>query len=66
VGYPSLTNHNRTEGLNNLEFGVDVDVIQWYEASSKTWNSMDQDDSFVPGRGYWIHSRVEAGWEMPI
>jgi parallel beta-helix repeat protein len=66
VGYPSLTNHNRTVGLNNLEFGVDVDAIQWYDTPTKTWHFMDQDDSFVPGRGYWVHSKVEAGWEVPL
>jgi parallel beta-helix repeat protein len=66
VGYPSLTNHNRTVGLNNLDFGADVDAIQWYDASTKTWHFMDQDDSFVPGRGYWVHSKVEAEWEVPL
>jgi parallel beta-helix repeat protein len=66
VGYPSLTNHNRTVGLNNLEFGLDVDAIQWYDTPTKTWHFMDQDDPFVPGRGYWVHSRVEAGWEVPL
>jgi parallel beta-helix repeat protein len=66
VGYPSLTNHNRTTGLNNLEFGVDVDAIQWYDTPTKTWHFMGQDDPFVPGRGYWMHSRVEVGWEVPL
>jgi parallel beta-helix repeat protein len=66
VGYPSLTNHNRTVGLNNLEFGTDVDAIQWFDASTKTWHFMGPDDPFVPGRGYWVHSKVEAGWEVPL
>jgi parallel beta-helix repeat protein len=66
VGYPSLTNHNRTVGLNNLEFGVDVDAIQWFDATSKTWHVMDLDDPFVPGRGYWVHSKVDASWEVPM
>jgi parallel beta-helix repeat protein len=66
VGYPSLSNHNRSEGLNNLEFGLDVDAIQWYNTPTKTWHFMDQDDVFVPGRGYWMHSKVEVGWEVPL
>jgi parallel beta-helix repeat protein len=66
VGYPSLTNHNRTIGLNNLEFGVDVDAIHWFDASAKTWHFMDQDDVFIPGRGYWVHSKVETTWDVPL
>jgi parallel beta-helix repeat protein len=66
VGYPSLSNHNRTVGLNNLTFDTYVDCIQWYDASSRTWHFMDQDDLFVPGRGYWMHSKVEAEWEVPL
>jgi hypothetical protein len=66
VGYPSLTSRNRTFGLNNLEFGTDVDAIQWYDTPTKTWHFMDQDDIFVPGKGYWVHSKVEAGWEVPL
>jgi parallel beta-helix repeat protein len=66
VGYPSLSNHNRTVGLNNLTFDTYVDCIQWYDASSRTWHFMDQDDLFVPGRGYWMHSKVEAEWEVTL
>ncbi|UCG69042.1 MAG: right-handed parallel beta-helix repeat-containing protein, partial [Thermoplasmata archaeon] len=28
VGYPSVTNHNRSDGLNNLTFGQEIDLIQ--------------------------------------
>jgi parallel beta-helix repeat protein len=66
VGYPSLTSRNRTEGLNNLEFGVDVDVIQWFDAANKAWYSMGPNDSFVPGRGYWMYSNIDSGWEVPL
>jgi parallel beta-helix repeat protein len=66
VGYPSLTIHNRTNGLNTLEFGKDVDCIQWYDSSTKTWHFMGPEDVFVPGRGYWIHSKVEKDWEVPV
>jgi parallel beta-helix repeat protein len=66
VGYPSLSTHNRTIGLNNLTFDTHVDCIQWFDASTKTWHFMDQDDNFVPGRGYWVHSKVEIEWEVPL
>jgi parallel beta-helix repeat protein len=66
VDYPSLTSYNRTEGLNNLTFGQDVDLIQWYNASTQTWHDMDENDYFVPGRGYWIHAKVDCEWEVPL
>ncbi|UCG68197.1 MAG: right-handed parallel beta-helix repeat-containing protein [Thermoplasmata archaeon] len=66
VGYPSLTSYNRSDGLNNLTFGQDVDLIQWYNASTKTWHDLDENDYFVPGRGYWVHAQAECEWEVPL
>jgi hypothetical protein len=66
VGYPSLTSHNRTNGLNNILYGPDVDCIQWYDASTKSWHFMDPDDPFLPGRGYWVHSKAETVWDVPL
>jgi parallel beta-helix repeat protein len=66
VGYPSLRSNNRTTGLNNLEFYADVDSIQWYDTATQTWHFMSSDDYFVPGRGYWVHSLLDATWEVPI
>jgi hypothetical protein len=66
VGFPSLTSYNRTVGLNNLTFDTHVDCIQWYDAGTKTWYFMDQDNFFVPGRGYWVHSKVDVEWEVPL
>jgi parallel beta-helix repeat protein len=66
VGYPSLTNHNRTVGLNNLLFNQDVNAIQWFDASTKSWHFMGPDDSFEVGRGYWIHSKVNTNWVVPL
>jgi parallel beta-helix repeat protein len=66
VGYPSLSSHNRTTGLNNLTFDTHVDCIQWYDAGTKTWHFMGPDDSFVPGIGYWVHSKVDVEWEVPL
>jgi parallel beta-helix repeat protein len=66
VGYPSLMGYNRTVGLNNLEFGTEVDSIQWFDGAKKTWHDIGPDDYFIPRRGYWIHSKVDAGWEVPL
>jgi hypothetical protein len=66
VGYPALRSYNRSLGLNNLTFGTHVEAIQWYDAATQTWHFMDQDDYFVPGRGYWVHSKVETSWEVPL
>jgi parallel beta-helix repeat protein len=66
VGYPSRTSYNRTDGLNNLTFGKEVDLIQWFDPSTKTWHDMDEDDYFVIGRGYWIHAKTECEWEVPL
>lgn len=66
VGYPSLTSYNRTVGLNNLTFGQEIDLIQWYDPSTQTWHDMEEDDYFVKGRGYWIHAKTEYEWEVPL
>jgi subtilisin-like proprotein convertase family protein len=66
VGYPSFTFHNRTEGLNNVQFGTDVDVVKWYDVTSGSWHFMGEDDVFAPGRGYWVHSLKEITWEVPL
>jgi hypothetical protein len=66
VGYPSNSVVNRSEGLNNLIYGTHVDTIQWYSANSDTWHFMGPDDEFVPGRGYWIHTKYVLWWEVPL
>ena len=66
VGYPSLTSYNRTDGLNNLIFGQDVDKIQWYDAKNKLWYEMEESDYFMMGRGYWVHSVGEYTLEVPL
>ncbi len=66
VGYPSLTSYNRTDGLNNTEFGTHINVIYWYDASSRTWHNMQKSDRFERGRGYWVHAREEVVWQVPL
>jgi parallel beta-helix repeat protein len=66
VGYPSTSNRTRDVGLNNIIFGSDVDSIQTHDAVTQQWKELEDSDSFVPGRGYWMHSKVEVGWEVPL
>ncbi len=66
VGYPSNTNYNRTEGLNNLIFGSEVDAIWTYNATTQTWKEITASDYFEVGRGYWIHSKVTKTWIVPL
>jgi hypothetical protein len=66
VGYPSLTSYNRTDGLNNTEFGTYINVIYWYDAFTRTWYTMQESDHFERGRGYWVHSKVNITWNVPL
>jgi hypothetical protein len=66
IGYPSLTNHNRTAGLNNLLFDSDINAIQWFDSTTKTWHDLGLGDSFEIGRGYWFHAKSDCVWEVPL
>lgn len=67
VGYPSLSNKNRTEALNNIHFGTDVDSIWTYDTAAQVWMELDEPaDCFEVGRGYWIHSKVTIAWDVPL
>jgi hypothetical protein len=66
VGYPSLTNYNRTDGLNNLVFDNHVDSIWSYNNSIQRWEEVGPSDYFEIGRGYWIHAKKKCVWEVPL
>jgi parallel beta-helix repeat protein len=66
VGYPSLSNKNRTDALNNIDFGSDVDAIWVHNATTQTWKEITVSDNFEVGRGYWIHSKVTKTWIVPL
>lgn len=66
VGYPSLSNKNRTAALNKITFGTDVDVIMTYNSTIQEWEVLDENDFFELGRGYWIHSLEEITWEVTL
>jgi parallel beta-helix repeat protein len=66
VGYPSLSNRNRTAALNNINYGSDVDAIWTFNAATQTWQEIGPSDQFELGRGYWIHSKVTKVWDVPL
>lgn len=66
VGYPSLTNRNRTAALNNITFELEVDAIWTFDASTQKWKEIGPSDYFELGRGYWIHATQECVWEVPF
>jgi parallel beta-helix repeat protein len=66
VGYPSLTNKNRTNALNNLTCGIHIDSIWTFDAKYQKWEKIKESDYFEVGRGYWIHAKNDCVWEVPL
>jgi hypothetical protein len=66
LSYPSLNCYNRTDALNNIDFGTDVDAIWTFNAKTQIWVKINELDYFETGRGYWIHSKVEIVWNVPL
>jgi hypothetical protein len=66
VGYPSLSNKTRDIALNNLTFDSEVNAIWTYNASSQLWKQLGEFDYFERGRGYWIHTKTDCVWEVPL
>ncbi|UCE39243.1 MAG: right-handed parallel beta-helix repeat-containing protein [Thermoplasmata archaeon] len=66
VGYPSLNNRDRTAALNNIDFPSDVNAIWTYDSARQRWEKMGPSDGFEIGRGYYVHSKNEVVWEVPL
>jgi len=66
VGYPSLSNKNRTAALNNLTFGVEVDAVWTFNNANKNWEEVKAGDYFEGGRGYWVHAVQACVWEVGV
>jgi hypothetical protein len=66
VGYPSLTSYNITKGLNKINFTIEVDAIWTFDSLTQKWEHLDEFDYFEPGKGYYIHSKIETTWEVPL
>ncbi len=66
VGYPSLSNKNRTNALNNLTFDTHVDAIWTFDSKYQKWMEIKENDYFEVGKGYWIHAKSDCVWEVPL
>ncbi len=66
VGYPSTTHRLRDDALNNLGFGSDVDVVQYYDSQSQTFRNLEENEYMEPGMGFWIHATTDSVWEVPL
>jgi parallel beta-helix repeat protein len=66
VGYPSLSNKNRTEALNNLTFDQDVDAIWTFDSKTQKWKEIGESEYFEIGRGYYIHVISKCLWDVPL
>ncbi|UCG68823.1 MAG: hypothetical protein JSV09_13655, partial [Thermoplasmata archaeon] len=68
VGYPSLSNKDRTSALNNIHFLDDVDYIFAFDGATKTWDEIGELDFFEIGKGYWFHviRDYDIVWEVPL
>jgi cysteinyl-tRNA synthetase len=66
VGYPSATVRSRYDTLNNLDFIRDLNIIQSWNNTDKTWHEMTSYDYFEPGRGYWFHAKRDMTWNLPL
>jgi hypothetical protein len=66
VGYPALCYRDGIHALNNMNFGSEVDAIWTYDASQQKWVELDISDNIIPENGYWIHSKVNKNWKVPL
>jgi hypothetical protein len=64
VGYPSSTKRLRDVALNNLVFGVDVEVIKWFDSTSNTHIILESGDLIEPGHGYFIFANHDCTWTI--
>jgi hypothetical protein len=66
VGYPSLSDKNRTQALNNLTFGKEIDAIWIYNVGAQRWEEVGGYNYFLVGKGYWVHAKFDCVWEVPL
>jgi hypothetical protein len=62
VGYPSTTSRLRPQALNNLDFGTQIDAIQYFNLSSKSLENIEEGMVLKPGIGYFVHAIMDCDW----
>jgi hypothetical protein len=64
VGYPSETERSRNNALNNLEYGNEIDAVQYYDPHTNSFSEMKVNSKMIPGNGYWIHATQDCEWSV--
>jgi hypothetical protein len=64
VGYPSTTDRLRDDALNNLEFGSDIQTIQWYDAAAGSYGTLGIGDQIVATKGYMVYANQDCTWTV--
>jgi parallel beta-helix repeat protein len=64
VGYPTIINKYRDIALNNLQFGPDIKIIQYYDSFAESWETLDIDEKMQNGIGYWIYANLNLTWNV--
>ncbi|UCG68486.1 MAG: hypothetical protein JSV09_11820 [Thermoplasmata archaeon] len=62
VGYPCTTPKSRDNALNNLDFDIQINAVEYFDNGTKTIRSLEEWDYMEPGKGYWIHAIQECDW----
>jgi uncharacterized protein YkwD len=64
VGYPSSTQIVRADALNNLDFGSDIDAIEYYDTATDRIKTLGSGQDMEPGKGYWLHATHDCIWTV--
>jgi hypothetical protein len=66
VGYPSETERLRNNALNNLDYGIEVDSVQYYDSQTNSFSEMKFNSKMMPGNGYWVHVTQDCEWTVNV
>jgi uncharacterized protein YkwD len=66
VSYPSETERSRNNALNNLDFGSDVLIIQYYDEQTDSMENMGVPDRMKSGKGYLIYASTGCEWVVNV
>lgn len=64
VGYPSTAERPRDDALNNLDFGIEIDEIQYYDNATGTIKNLEAGHNIEPGKGYWMYAAQDCVWTV--
>lgn len=63
VGYPCTVNKTRTAALNNLDIGINITSIYYYNTSQgRLVELVNPSDPIMFGYGYWMYAKHHDEW----